>query len=718
MYDELSDSQIEDQLRRVPVPPELLSRLREACLPDDVELDAALRRLAPPPGLADRLQRVVEDEVLDDALREVPVPDDLLPRLRIIPQRRPRWRLRRFAVAASLLIVVLGSYFSALGGLLAAIHEQPDRWSDLAIIDLGPLRLNSSPMKAVRLEASDEADELRGPTVLTAWNVEPVNVELVRLDSFPEPGPAGSLIRDVRDGLGLSDDVLLMQWAALGSPQSSEEPRPELEQVRRAPASSVDLPLAPGYDRSFLLKSSTHPPVFPGQHARLEKVRVPLTTATDSLQRTRQLLSQGRLPDPREIRTEDFLAAVDYQFPPPAAAEVGIRTAAGPAVFGRQDHHLLQIGVQAAQSVGNRATHVAIVVDVSSSMRRHGRLDSVRHALQAMLAHFDSQDSLSLVAVNHEATEQIEFARRQHRDEILGAIGELRAGGGDNLVAGVRSALTVALEAELEADAARQLVLITDGEAALRDDEIEQLSDLFARAEDYQVRVTVLDLEDHQLSPADAVVEDFGLRSVTPSQMVWELVRLATEQSPLVARDARLSVTFNPRAVYAYRLVGHGPTAATGLGEAEVTIDLYSQQHATALFEIWLREDADNLVGWAEVRWVDPQTGGPRSAPRQRISRVQFADSHAETPLSLQTAAIAAEVGQRLRGVSDFEVRGRRDVGRRQKPDSWQDVLSAAARVHDRVAERPDFQELIELVRRIEELRKPNGLAGPDHRQP
>jgi Mg-chelatase subunit ChlD len=711
MYDELSDSQLDARLRDVLIPSELVARLQQACIPDDAELDTALRQFAPPAGFADRLKSVIDGEALDESLRDVPIPETLLPRLRIIPEKRSRSSLRRFAVAASLLIVTLGSYFGALGGLLAAIRVRVPEPTSLAVIDLGPVRLTSSSMDAVRLIAEEDSNVFVDRTVFTSWQVEPMDVDLARYDETPTTGPAGALIRDVEAGLALSEDVLLMRWDALASPQRSEEPVPELEHIRRAPAAGVDLPLAPGYDRAFLLKSSTHPPVFPAGHQALQDISVPLATAARSFQRTKQLVDQGRMPAASEIRSEDFLSAIDYNFPPPSSGRLAIRTAGGPSVFGRQQHRLLQVGVKAARSVGDSATHVSVVVDVSTSMGRNGRLAAVRDALKIMVRHLGPEDSLSLVAVNHAKVHQIEFANAEHFEEVTNVIQQLQAGGGDNLAGGVQVALRFAVEADLPAGANRQLVLITDGEASLGEQELAQLGDAFALAEESDVAMTVLDLDDRSFSSPDAGSLSSGLRlrRVTPLQIVWELVGLATGESPLIAREAMLRVTFNPRAVFAYRLVGHGPTAVTGLDGSEFAADLYSDQEATALFEIWLRENDEEDVGWTDVRWTDPRTGATRVTSKQRISRVQFAVSQAETPLTLQAAAIAAEVGQRLRGVGDFEVRGNGVFGQRRKPESWEDVLAVGTRVHRRAAERPDFQELLDLVRRIERLRKPNG---------
>ena len=85
---------------------------------------------------------------------------------------------------------------------------------------------------------------------------------------------------------------------------------------------------------------------------------------------------------------------------------------------------------------------------------------------------------------------------------------------------------------------------------------------------------------------------------------------------------------------------------------------------------------------------------------RQRISRLQFAPTLAESAPSLQQAAIAAEVGQELAGARA----ALRELG--LKPANTRGLAGVAAtagQVHSEVRQRPEFQRLMELVKQIED---------------
>jgi hypothetical protein len=81
---------------------------------------------------------------------------------------------------------------------------------------------------------------------------------------------------------------------------------------------------------------------------------------------------------------------------------------------------------------------------------------------------------------------------------------------------------------------------------------------------------------------------------------------------------------------------------------------------------------------------------------RQRISRLQFAPSFAESALSLQAAALAAETAEVLRGSPFVPSRTR----------GLQDVLEAADEVNPRLSESPVFQRFLSLVERAEQVPK------------
>src|SRR5262245_44822552 len=111
------DPQLDAQLRDVPLPDGLVARLKGALSPTDEQLDARLREVEVPADLLASLRAIPADELIDQRLREVPVSFELV-RL----ARRDSWRraARRIAHRAAELALALILFLCVSFGLLAA----------------------------------------------------------------------------------------------------------------------------------------------------------------------------------------------------------------------------------------------------------------------------------------------------------------------------------------------------------------------------------------------------------------------------------------------------------------------------------------------------------------------------------------------------------------------------------------------------------------------
>ena len=107
-----------------------------------------------------------------------------------------------------------------------------------------------------------------------------------------------------------------------------------------------------------------------------------------------------------------------------------------------------------------------------------------------------------------------------------------------------------------------------------------------------------------------------------------------------------------------------------------------------------LAMDPAVLVFDEPTNTLDPASSEPRRV-EQRISRLQFATSFAEASLALQAATIAAETGEALQQSPYVSNRGR----------VWADIRALAAQTNPRLAQRPSFQQFLELVDLAERVR-------------
>ncbi len=712
-----SNHRLDTQLRDVPLPDGLLERLRSVAGWSDNELDGELRRVPVPDEVGDRLKQAVLDESIDERLRDVEIPWGLLAKLRNIPRREARRteRFVRFAAAASLFLLITASYVLAVAGILGGF--QPDEAEPVAVwlpYD-GPTSVNAS-VTPPPVEIVVAANEPVERPVKADAALDP-DVQFVYLLEHSFDGPAGQLFDEFRTGLRLWDDVILMSYGPLGFPDRAADDLPELDPPPLPPRGGVSPPVVPQYNRRFLVLRETHPVVFPAGHESLATSALPVSTDTSSFDLTQRLLAEKRLPAARSIRVEDFLAAVDYQFPPARPGEIGLRISAGPSAFGRSMSPLLarelgspllqspagilQVGVQAGRVPAREqaVTHLTVALDVSASMRWGGRLEMAQRALRNLIEHLQPRDRLSLIVFNDRIVHRIENAGAHHVAELQSLVDRLEADGGTNIAAALQQAVSLALLVPQDVQAARRLVLITDGRARLDEPTVGKLQQLLTWAIDEGLLMDIMELNEDQ--PVDEVLQALAdaagsrvRQYLSPERLRWELLETLTGSSSLVASDVEIRVAFDPNCVLAYRLLGHEANSVGGLLADTSPADLHSGEATAAMYELWLLPGTGNVIGTAELSWLDAATGQSRRE-RREITRLQFATSFAEASLPLQYGMLAAETAEAMRGSPFSESRN----------GGVEHVLDLADQTDSMLAKRPSLRRFREFLQRIEDVR-------------
>lgn len=713
-----SDDSFDALLRDVAVPPDLAARVRSALAPSDEELDALLRTVVVPEALAARLCDIPEDERLDERLADVPAPFTLAPAIR---RRRPIERLRRLgrhvarlALAASWLVTISAALASVLLAMVVSVYPPPPGESELVVLYDGPLSVAAELSDAQAAAIIRAADGQRGDYAYHSASAGSTGQPSSRFASLaidgpqfgdaPHRGEVAQWVSLVGSGLRPLDDAVLLRFGILGAPQYADDRLPEMDLPLLPAARGIEPPLVRGYDRVFFQKHRIFPPLSPAAHPRLARVSVPLVTESDVLSRLARAVEEDRRLPAAALRVEDFLAAMNYRFAGVPEGRAGLRTAGGPSPLGPAGASLLQVGVQTGSLAGRpqHSTHLVVAIDLSSSMSWSGRLAMVQQGVDRLLDQLGPLDRLSLVVFQEQVIHRVELATRDDAPEIRRLMGSLTPRGGTNLAAGVQQAASLAIAGGLPRGSAERLVLITDSQAQLPPATLDQLRGVLSLARDEGVRLDVLDLSDRD--DVDPVFAEWTqnlsgqVRQVaTARQLAWSLLEALAGTSPVVASEAKLTLQFNPQVVAAYRLIGHEANALADVTPVAAVADLAAGEAATALVELWLRPGEGDDVGHAELVWRDAD-GQPQRV-RQRISRLQFAPTFAESALSLQQAAVAAEIGQSLRGTRD----GLREIGQRPAASgSLASVLDLAERVHPQVRSRAEFEELVALVRKWE----------------
>ena len=189
-----------------------------------------------------------------------------------------------------------------------------------------------------------------------------------------------------------------------------------------------------------------------------------LDTDQASFQRALQETQDGYQIDPADVRAEEWINSLNYDYPRPSRPdEFAVHT----EVFHHPDTqgmHLARVGIQAPDAQKRRPVNVTLVLDTSGSMADGNRLQIAERAAQTILTTCGTAtESRGKVEepVNYVVPHTSPRNARRERD-----LTELWAGGSTNVQAGLDEALWLADGARRDnPEAVNYVILFSDGVA-------------------------------------------------------------------------------------------------------------------------------------------------------------------------------------------------------------------------------------------------------------
>ena len=698
MTDANKDAWLDNRLRDVPVPGGMLARLRDVRNWDDQHVDTALSEVPIPAGFRDRLRSATEEMAIDDALRDVAVPMHLLRSLRSVRRARA-WRWHRgwtaAAVAATLLLALTATMWRS---------AQTGRGGSSAV---------------TLLDGTSSVDSVHPAMTTTATDRSSVASSPADGGAEPRTGSARSQVASETD-TGVSDDnsstvsvTGLDATNGLGSPVGDSTAwHGSLDLVAGLIPRGIELPLSPGYDRAFLWQSNSQPLVRLAAARELATIELPVWSRTASYENTFASLVRDVSPDTAAIHVEDFVATMQYGFPPGRGGPVSLSVTAGESPFAGSGRCVLQWTVEARRGTPAAGRHkrLFILIDeqftqADAALQRH----MAATALHRLSAQMGSNDRCWLRILRSEQAELLADADAnamakiadwwQFLDARQQTVGTESSGTDRALLwqeavtwMSIGSAATDTAAMAPRADIASTVLLLTDtshgaGVTAAAPD-WTQLADELTEA----ATVHVLDLGGTASLPVEQFPDTAQERQPSPDRVAYTTINSADELvgnmataiadgQADVADQVRLQISFNPQVVAAYRLVGHEPELTGWLPAAKVAT-LKAGQVATSLVEVELIGGAaDATVATGTLTWRDSQNGRQLHAQ----ARVLVAQTQGMGQPELRWAVAAAEAADALRDPGPV-VKTRKRItsvlahcgalaGQPDRPECWESFL-------------------------------------------
>lgn len=390
-----------------------------------------------------------------------------------------------------------------------------------------------------------------------------------------------------------------------------------------------------------------------------------LDVDTASYGYARSTLGDGRLPDPVNVRPEEFVNSFKqgYERPKGNGFSVTVDGARIPAASGSgpSDWSLLRVGLatKAAPPSSERPpASLTFVVDISGSMAGPGRLGLVQKSLNILTDELRDDDSVSLVTFSDEAETRLPMTRLQgNRNKIRDAVEAMEPAQSTNVEAGITRGYEESVKGHRKG-VNNRVVLLSDALANTGDTNADSILERIDSARrEYGITLFGVGVGSDY---GDAFMERLTNRGDGHTTYVGDeeqARKVFVDQLPahieLRARDAKAQVAFDRRNVKQFRLIGYENRKVADEDFRDDSVDggeVGPGHTVTALYAVRLREGASGEVAKATVRWLDPKTR--KASEESGSARLGTIDGRLWGGESqrLQVAAVAAYFADTLRG--------------------------------------------------------------------
>ncbi len=336
-------------------------------------------------------------------------------------------------------------------------------------------------------------------------------------------------------------------------------------------------------------------------------------TAGYSLMRAQ--INRGLKIAENSVRLEEYVNYFSYDYEKPTGDDaLKINAMLGDCPW-NSDHKLFTVGV-AAKSVDfseNKQNNLVFLLDVSGSMFGDDRLGLVQQAFTQLAENLSDDDFVSIVVYASNTRVVAEGLRGYEKVKIANILQDLSAGGSTAGGKGIQLAYQAAEKYFIKGGNNRVL-LATDGDFNVGLSSNKELKDFISQKRQSGIYLSVMGFgmgntrDDLMETLARNGNGNYGyIDSLTEARKM--LVSEMGGTLEVVAKDAKINVTFNSENVEKYRLLGYESKMITQEefeNEATDAGEIGSGHTVTAVYEIELKDGVSGELAQAEIRYKTP----------------------------------------------------------------------------------------------------------------
>ena len=371
----------------------------------------------------------------------------------------------------------------------------------------------------------------------------------------------------------------------------------------------------------------------------------------------RILLNQRSLPQADMVRVEEWVNAFDYELRAPKSEPFAISVDGATSPFD-ETKTLLRVGIQGRRVAEEKRkpAHLVFLVDVSGSMEGVDRLDLAKRSLNVLTRELRSTDTVALVTYAGRAEVVLEPTSATDQKKILDAIDSLTTGGGTSMGSGMELAYDLAV-GQVQPHTTTRVIVLTDGDTNIGPNLTpEQMLAAVAGhvAEGVTLTTVGFGLGNYRGNALEQLADKGnGQALYVDGDLAIEknFRKGLTSTLEVIAKDVKVQVTFDPKVVTSYRLVGYENRDIADEDFKNDKVDageLGSGHTVTALYEVTLTGTAGAL-GSVAVRGQLPDSKEVFEVSEE-ISRASVSQALKESSSDLRFASAVALGAEFMRG--------------------------------------------------------------------
>lgn len=300
-------------------------------------------------------------------------------------------------------------------------------------------------------------------------------------------------------------------------------------------------------------------------------VKSPLSTFgadvdTASYSNVRRLINMGYTPDEipnGAVRTEEMVNYFSYSYNGPEDGEpFGVNAMISQCPW-NEDNLLLHLGLQTEAVDFSQAgdSNIVFLIDVSGSMSDENKLPLLQQAFALLVDELGEKDCVSIVTYASGEKTVIDGVSCDHKQQILSALNNLKAGGGTNGSSAIEMAYDLAQKHFID-NGNNRVILASDGDWNIGATSASELNELISQKKESGVYLSVLGFGMGNYSDTRMeTLADYGNGNYAYIDSLREAKKVLVEELGAnmltVAEDVKLQVEFNPVYVSEYRLLGY-----------------------------------------------------------------------------------------------------------------------------------------------------------------